>query len=691
MASKVIAHKGGSAMRRTRIGTTSLSTTTFARRLAVGLLAVSFVLALPAGAQANNLFTLDPQADTSGPIVTDSSGNGYIAWSQPNGVEADTTLFCKIPRGGSCTDPIVLPLPGATTSVEGIAQAFPVIGTQPGVVYVVAPRYVRNDTLIWSSTNGGESFSKPKVKAEGSYADDTTVGDVLLAPGGSINTTPSGELETNDAFELASNNVGIGYSFTGNGLTTSPTSFSFKEPGSFPTGATLGFTNPAAGPNTGLVEAYWTLTNPYEVSFYQYPGPGLPVKENVGWTGPQKVTDGYLPRLASGPDGLFMVSQDYLPGESTENAPTVIEVRKYNETSKSFEAPVAISRDPSSGLFEPGDIFENPETGTLYVAWPGETSGGSYVMHLWESTDGGQTFHGERDIATIGYGYSEIPRLAVAADGQGWLTFKDAGGLEVADLNALPAPTPPPTPSPAPTTLTTTQTSGTTTGASIEISAGTVGENDKATVNGANAAIATGTVTYGLYSNPTCTASSKVFSGGAGTVAGGVAKASAPVTTAFAPGTYYWQASYSGDAHNLPNSSTCGSEVLTVTPAATIEGKGESTSTTVTLTITCASTPCTVTITITVPSSSGKASSARKSKKHPKTTIVTLGTGTFTITTKGPHKLTVRLSKAGKKLLAADHGHLNAKILVAEKTPGGTILTTRTIKIVPGKVKHNKK
>jgi hypothetical protein len=449
-------------MRRTRTGMMSLSTTlrgaylagnpTLARRLAVGLLGISFALALPAAAQANNLFTLDSQADTSGPIVTEANGTGYVAWSQPNGVEADTTLFCKIPRGGSCTDPIVLPLPGATTSVEGIAQAFPVIGTQPGVVYVVAPRYVRNDTLIWSSTNGGESFSAAKVKAEGSYAGDTTVDDVLLAPGGSISTTPSGEFETNDAFELASNNVGIGYSFTGNGLTTLPTSFSFKEPGSFPTGATLGLTNPAAGPNTGLVEAYWTLTNPYEVSFYQYPGPGLPVKENIGWTGPKKVTDGYLPRLASGPDGLFMVSQDYLPGESTENAPAVIEVRKYNETSKSFEAPVAISRDPSSGLFEPGDIFENPETGTLYVAWPGETSGGSYVMHLWESTDGGQTFHGERNIATIGFGYSEVPRLAVAADGQGWLTFKDAGGLEVADLSALPVP-------PQPQVVTTTPAS----------------------------------------------------------------------------------------------------------------------------------------------------------------------------------------------------------------------------------------
>jgi hypothetical protein len=687
-------------MRRTRTGKTSLSTTlrgaclgegltTLSRRLAVGLLGVSFALALPAAAQANNLFTLDPQADTSGPIVTDSSGNGYIAWSQPNGVEADTTLFCKIPRGGSCTDPIVLPLPGATTSVEGIAQAFPVIGTQPGVVYVVAPRYVRNDTLIWSSTNDGESFSAAKVKAEGSYAGDTTVDDVLLAPGGSINTTPSGELETNDAFELASNNVGIGYSFTGNGLTTLPTSFSFAAPGSFPTGATLGLTNPAAGPNTGLVEAYWTLTNPYEVSFYQYPGPGLPVKENVGWTGPKKVTDGYLPRLASGPDGLFMVSQDYLGGESTENAPAVIEVRKYNETSKSFEAPVQISRDPSSGLFEPGDIFENPETGTLYVAWPGENGSGSYVMHLWESTDGGQSFHGEREIATIGYGYSEIPRLAVAADGQGWLTFKDAGGLEVADLTALPAPTPPPASAPSATTLTTTQTSGTSTGASISISAGTIGESDTATITGTNASSATGTVDFALYDNSSCSGT-PTFAGAA-TAAGGVASIADDSSLGLSPGKYYWKAAYAGNTTNDPSSSTCGSEVLTVTPAATIEGKGESTSTTVTLTITCASTPCTVTITITVPSSSGKASAARKSKKkHPKTTTVTLGAGTFTITTKGPHKLTVHLSKAGKKLLAAAHGSLNAKILVAEKTQGGTILTTRTIKITPAKHKHKK-
>ena len=62
-----------------------------------------------------------------------------------------------------------------------------------------------------------------------------------------------------------------------------------------------------------------------------------------------------------------------------------------------------------------------------------------------------------------------------------------------------------------------------------------------------------------------------------------------------------------------------------------------------------------------------------------------------TLETKGPHKLTVHLSKAGKKLLAADHGRLSAKILLAEKTPGGTVLSTRTIKIVPAKPKDKKK
>ena len=74
----------------------------------------------------------------------------------------------------------------------------------------------------------------------------------------------------------------------------------------------------------------------------------------------------------------------------------------------------------------------------------------------------------------------------------------------------------------APTAIATTQTSGTTSGASITIPDGTVGEYDKATITGANAGSATGTLDYGLYSSSSCAASSLLLSS-TSTVTGGVA------------------------------------------------------------------------------------------------------------------------------------------------------------------------
>ena len=63
----------------------------------------------------------------------------------------------------------------------------------------------------------------------------------------------------------------------------------------------------------------------------------------------------------------------------------------------------------------------------------------------------------------------------------------------------------------------------------LKISAGAVGETDRATITGAKASTATGTVTYNLYSASSCTASSEVFHGGTVSVTGGVA-APSPVS-----------------------------------------------------------------------------------------------------------------------------------------------------------------
>ncbi len=417
-------------------------------RLAAGFLSLSFVALLPSAAQATNLFTLGSRASTN-EIVTEANGTGYAAWDQPAArpSEPEVVLFCKIPRGGTCTAPVTLPLPSGSN--EEIIQPFPVLGSTPGVVYVVGPRYIKDeDTLIWTSTDGGEEFSAPN-RVHSASPDKTNVGDVLLDP-----NTPASAGPTEDYFGMAFNNPGLGFGFTANEIVSGTTSFTFANPGTGGVGSsTLGYvTSTIEDSFTKLqihpeIEAYYNLSSPApEVFFYRYYAKGGNVDgEETGWEGPYKVSDGYVPRLASGPGGLFMLSTDIAPGESNEAQPSAIDVRKFNETSHSFEAPVMIAKIPTnaSTLFNSGAIYENPATGTLYVAAP-VIDGEEYVMRLWESSDGGRTFHGERDIAKIVPGYSGVPRLAVAADSQGWLTFNDGGGMEVANLTALPASSPPP-------------------------------------------------------------------------------------------------------------------------------------------------------------------------------------------------------------------------------------------------------
>jgi hypothetical protein len=86
---------------------------------------------------------------------------------------------------------------------------------------------------------------------------------------------------------------------------------------------------------------------------------------------------------------------------------------------------------------------------------------------------------------------------------------------------------------------------------------------DSATLTGDNAASATGTVSYTVYSDSTCVTA--VSSGPETIATPGEMPDATPVTLA-EPGTYYWQAIYSGDANNLTATSVCGSEVEIVTP-----------------------------------------------------------------------------------------------------------------------------
>ena len=115
------------------------------------------------------------------------------------------------------------------------------------------------------------------------------------------------------------------------------------------------------------------------------------------------------------------------------------------------------------------------------------------------------------------------------------------------------------TPEPKPTQLSTSLSGGGQSGGSITAQEGT-GVTDSATLSGENAAKATGTVTYNVYSDKEC--KNLVASAGEVEVAGGVVPASNPEKLALGP--YYWQASYKGDANNEPSTSECGTEKLLV-------------------------------------------------------------------------------------------------------------------------------
>jgi hypothetical protein len=648
---------GGSGSKRQRSAARS-------RALVVLLAASVFIAAaaLPAAASAANMFTLDAQADGLGNVAMDSTGNVYVAWNHTtSGGAADTPTFCKFALGGTCTSPVSLTLPGPNgPNDNGTDGNFPILGSG-STVYVVGPRYVDSDTVVWTSTNGGASFDAGTVIANG--FDQTGASSVLL-----------------DGSNLLIAGINVGLSFDSTPLTgTAGQAFVFSNPGS---GGVAG--DSLALDQTGNpVEAYWNLSNPAALDYYYYNGTGN-MDSQSDWTGPETVGIGQTPSLAGGTGGLYLLSADGSLASNPDD-PTAVDIRSYNATSHTFNAPVPVLSNPESGFDEGGGITETP-AGKVVAIWPDQNASGTGVLDSFVSTNSGVSYAGA-NVATRAAGYGgqvSVAAIDVGAGVEGVVAFHDSSGLELANL----------TPTPTPTTIATAQASGTTTGTNISIPAGTVGEQDRAAVSGANESSATGVMSYALYSKSTCAASSLKFNGGATAVTGGVAAASNAVTTALAPGKYYWQAVYSGNATNDPAASTCGSEVLTVTPATSIGGSGSSNGTTVTITVTCAATPCTVTVTITIDPPATTASAARVTadkKKKPKGKTITLGSGTFKIKKKGADKLAVKLSKAGKKYLAAHHGRAKgAKLLVSTKIDKHLEKTSRSISITTKKPKKKK-
>jgi hypothetical protein len=678
--------------------------------LAAGASTVAIMLASAASALAVSGIPVDigtPFEAQPPAVAVDAAGNAIVAWANtkdlpPN--KANVLQYCVLPVDATgCTySGTLTPADGgeyidrAQVLVDGstIVLLADVYGTHGPQASDYEPEQE------WQSTDGGATFSLVNgglSVASGILDADTQPLSAVIVPGTGVLgygwDTAGSSPPTFNAFPLSSPPECS--------VETCPAGFASLEPNTNPDqiGNEEGQFVSQQGPDSGVMGVFKTdftngplgcsssetvpfgtayafasgaqsTTNNYNIS------PGEP---NSAWKVPVTLADCNVDYFAldGGPSG-FGVLED---NELTKS----IVYHRFDQATDKFDTPLSTI---AANAFEESPAISQDGLGGIYATFLLGGVGGQIALAY--SSDGGMSWAGPSTLNPNTDEGAEKLTSSVNADGQGWAIWMDNGSIYAQPFIAADAISPVAIAPPAADTLTTSQTSGTTTGTSITIGAGTVGETDRATLSGTNVATAIGTVTYDLFSNPTCTASSKVFSGGTVGVTGGAAAPSATVTTALAQGTYYWEAAYSGDAHDMPSTSACGSEVLTVVPASSIESKGSSTSTTVTLTITCAATPCTVTVTITIPESSGKAAAARKKKaKRPK--ILTLATGKFTITTPGAHELTLRLTKDGKRLLARDHGRLKAKVLVAEKTAGGLQTTTRTVSFTPAKTKRKHK
>ncbi|MFZ2112915.1 MAG: hypothetical protein WAU77_04190 [Solirubrobacteraceae bacterium] len=671
--------------------------------VAVMLVSVSSALAV-SGIPINvgTPFESEPPA-----VAVDAAGDAIVAWANTKDLPPNNTnvlQYCVLPVGatGCVHSNTLVPAAGGEhidrvqVLVDGstIVLLADVYGTHGSKASDYEPEQE------WQSTDGGATFSIVDgglSVASGILSAGTKPLSAVILPGTNVLgygwDTAGSSPPTFSAFPLSSPPECS--------AETCPAGFASLEPNTNPDqiGNDEGQFASQEGPNSGVMGVFKTdFTNgplgcsssetvPFGTAYAFASGPQSssnnynisPGEPNSAWKVPVTQADCNVDyfALAGGPSGFGVL-------EDSELAKSIV-YHRFDQATETFDTPFTTI---AANAFEESSAISQDGLGGIYATFLLGGPGGQIALAY--SSNGGASWTGPATLNPNADEGAEELTSSVNASGQGWATWMDNGSIYAQPFIAADAISPVVVAPPAADTLTTSQTSGTTTGASIMVAAGTVGETDRATLSGANAAIATGTVTYGLFSNPTCTASSKVFSGGTVGVTTGVAASSAAVTTALAQGTYYWQATYSGDAHNVASTSACGSEVLTVVPATLLEGKGTSTGASVTITITCASTPCTVTITITIAESSGKAAAARKKKaKRPK--IVTLATGKFTITTPGAHKLTLHLTKDGKRLFARDHGRLKAKVLVAEKTAGGLETTTRTVSFTPAKTKHKHK
>ena len=649
----------------------------------------------------------------SGPpsVAVDGSGTAYIAYANRSdaGGGSDFVQYCVLAAGARrCAHAAALALAAPATGIDGVD-----VLVDGGTVVILADVYGGTGSpqaadvepeQEWQSTDGGATFTivnGGRSVTEGNLSADTAPLGAVIVPGTDVlgygwysaaGDHTVGAVPTFNAFALTSPpecslaTCPAGFALLQASAAIDPigglggvlASQQGTDPGVLAVFNTLFTTGPlACGSGIGTGYAYasgaQSATNDYNVS---------PGSSGSAWkvaVSPADCDVAY-PAVGGGPSGFGVL-------EVNEANQTTV-YHAFDQAHMDFDTPMATVAP--SAMIDPS--LSQDGTGGIYATYLAGGAGGDASLSY--SSDGGAQWEGPETL--VPWGQSGIDDLtsSVGAGGQGWAAWVSSGSVFAQQFDAQDA-------APSPTSIATRQVAGAAHGASITIDAGVRNERDTATLTGTHASTAGGTVTYSLYAGASCSASSKVHSGGTQPVSNGVVAPSAAITSALAPGIYDWEAVYSGDPRNGPATAACGAEQLEVSNLAAAR-TATSTGRTLTVTITCTSAPCPVTARISLAGATARdarsaAASTAKTAKAATTTkaaktakaatrAITLAGGTFTLHTRGSRRVTLTLTSAGRRLLSARHDRLpGATLTLSESLHGRPLTLTQALSITPGR------
>jgi hypothetical protein len=382
----------------------------------MALMTTVLLLACGVGeAPAATPIDLGPALGAGPGLALTAGGSAALTYAVEEVPGAETLHYCRIdPGAGACSASAVLANPAAEFKTDVANQPL-IEGSLVRVLQTRAKGASAEDHFLWS----GEPFGSGVTlgTTEGIPGSELDFGEAVLAPAGTVN--PS-------ATVIATVGTGIAPILTATGLSAA------SGPGStfhFTTDSTSDATISAQGSMLSL--AYIDQTLGGAVLWRRYTGGiGTPasIQSAAGWAAPVQIGEaiggGDQVQMVTGPNGLYVAF--VRPGDSA------VVAEHFNGVA--FEPPVQIS---PAGV-ERFAVSEDA-AGLLHLAY-----GGFDGFHYRYATDSTNTIFSNPQTLPE-HAYREM-RIAVAAAGDGWLSYWDNGNGHDFVLPLAPGEPAPPSP-----------------------------------------------------------------------------------------------------------------------------------------------------------------------------------------------------------------------------------------------------